>query len=207
MLFFAIILFIDSCNELKTVSKTTPQTFKPVKPIGENWGFLYYKYNSDFPPRNEVNNKGIGTSLVEERFKEGGVRFGKTGINNSKEGKWLSGDADFDENGNVFAKGVKWREEYFKNGLRDSIYRRFDSNEKVIYETRFKKGTGLWKEFHSNGQLYFEMQTKDGYFTDTLKLHDDKGEIVGKRLYKNDSLIYSEGLPCFPYRPKSVSGD
>ncbi|HEX8576607.1 MAG TPA: hypothetical protein VF677_09980 [Flavobacterium sp.] len=160
-----------------------------------------FKY-TDFPSEDER----LGFVLSEDAFEEGGERFGRI-INGKKEGKWLSGDADFDKDGNIYVKGRIWREEYFKNGLRDSMYRRFDNNGKIIYETTFKKGTGLWKEFHSNGSLYFEMYTKDGYFTDTLRLHDDKGRIVGKKLYINDSLIYSEGLPCFPYRPDSFKSD
>ena len=68
-----------------------------------------------------------------------------------------------------------------------------------------KWGTGIWKEFHNNGTLYFEMHTKDGYFTDTLKLYNDKGKIIGKRLYVRDSLVYYEGQSCFPCRrPDSV---
>ncbi|MFB9110533.1 hypothetical protein [Flavobacterium gyeonganense] len=41
-------------------------------------------------------------------------------------------------------------------------------------------GTGLWKEVHSNGTIYFEIETKDGYFTDTLKLYNDKGRLIEK---------------------------
>lgn len=160
-----------------------------------------FKY-VDFP--NEDEHKG--NVLCEDEFIEGGQRFGKV-INGYKEGKWLGGDADFDESGNVYAKGKIWREEYFKNGLRDSIYRRFDGNGNIIYETTFKKGTGLWKEFHSNGILYFEIYTNEGYFTDTLKLHDDKGKIIGERLYTRDSLVYEKGLPCFPYRPDNLKSD
>lgn len=162
---------------------------------------LNFKY-LDFPNEDE----SYGNVLIIYLFAEGGSRYGKI-LDGYKEGKWLSGNAGFDENGNVFAKGAIWREEYFNNGLRDSIYRRFDNQGKVIYETTFKMGTGLWKEFHSNGKLYFEVYTKDGYFTDTLRLHDDKGRIIGKRLYVKDSLVYDEGLPCFPYRPQSVKSD
>lgn len=162
-----------------------------------------YRYNLDFPEKTIDEYSDV---YIEDAFSEGGERYGRI-IDGYKEGKWLSGDADFDENGNVYAKGGIWREEYFKNGLRDSIFRQFDGDGKIIYETTFKKGTGLWKEFQSNGELYFEMYTKDGYFTDTLRLHDDKGKIIGRRLYKKDSLVYEEGLPCFPYRPDSVPSD
>jgi len=203
-----LVLFLCfSCQELKIFLGIKPSLVEINKRPEINMSGIHYKYNSDFPPIVEVYNKGFGTSLIEEWFIEGGVTFGKTGLGDSKEGRWLSGEAGFDENDNVIAKGRIWKEEYFKNGLRDSIYRRFDRNGKIIYETTFKKGTGLWKEFHGNGQLYFEMYTKDGYFTDTLKLHDDKGKIIGKRLYVKDSLVYSQGLPCFPYRIDSVPSD
>lgn len=187
----------------KVACKRHPILEEPIKlEFTRNYNnYSNYVYE-DFP--NE--DKKYGNIYNEDAFAEGGQRFGKI-INSYKEGKWLSGDADFDKNGNVYAKGEIWREEYFQNGLRDSIYRRFDNNGKIIYQTTFKKGTGLWKEFHSNGELYFEIYTKDGYFTDTLRLHDDKGRIVGKRLYKKDSLVYEEGLPCFPYRPDSVPSD
>ncbi|MEO8255226.1 MAG: hypothetical protein ABI554_12670, partial [Flavobacterium sp.] len=58
----------------------------------------------------------------------------------------------------------------------------------------FIKGTGLWKEFHENGTIYFEIQTKDGYFTDTLKLYNDKGKLIEKRFYLKDSLVYAKNL-------------
>ena len=200
-LFFVVIAFVIACKSNKEM---------PVEPVRAHRlisVYVHYKYDADFPPIVKVDNKRFGISPVEERFIEGGIRFGKTGIDDSKEGQWLSGDAGFDENDNVYAKGGIWREEYFKNGLRDSIYRRFDSTGEIIYETTFHKGTGLWKEFHSNGELYFEIYTQDGYFTDTLKLYDEEGRLVGKRLYQKDSLVYEEGLPCFPYRPESVPSD
>jgi antitoxin component YwqK of YwqJK toxin-antitoxin module len=176
----------------------------PVKEI-DNPAPIYcnlcsYKHE-DFP-----NEDGLMEGKYEENFKEGGQRYGKI-IDGYKEGKWLCGNADFDSLGNVYAKGEIWREEYFKRGLRDSIFRQYGNDGKIIYETTFKRGTGLWKEFHSNGKLYFEIYTKDGYFTDTLRLHDYNGNVVGKRLYLKDSLIYSSGLPCFPYKPESVPSD
>ena len=144
----------------------------------------------DFP--NEDSIRGY-YSYYEDEFNEGGQRVGKI-IGGYKEGKWLSGNADLDSLGNVYAKGSIWREEYFKKGLRDSVFKQYDGNGKIIYETTFKMGTGLWKEFHSNGKLYFEIYTKDGYFTDTLKLYNKNGELAEKRLYKKDSLIFKESM-------------
>ena len=190
------------CNN-KIACKRHPILLEPIKPeFTRNYNNYSNYIYEDFP------NEDIkyGNIYNQDVFDEGGERFGKI-VNSYKQGKWLSGDADFDKDGNVYAKGRIWREEYFKNGLRDSVFRQFNNDGKVIYETNFKKGTCLWKEFHSNGVLYFEIYTKDGYFTDTLRLHDDKGKIIGKRLYIKDSLVYDEGLPCFPYRPQSVKSD
>ncbi len=187
------IIVLTGCK--RTFPKISPDTTAAFNVSSDN-----YKYE-DFPDEKEGYE-----NFYHEQFAEGGQRFGRI-INGHKESKWLSGDAAFDKNGNVYAKGKIWREENFKGGLRDGVYKRFDNNGNIIYETIFKKGTGLWKEFHSNGKLYFEIYTKDGYFTDTLRLYDDKGKIIGKRLYRKDSLVYSEGLPCFPYRPESVPSD
>ncbi|WP_192501884.1 toxin-antitoxin system YwqK family antitoxin [Flavobacterium sp. PL002] len=154
-----------------------------IKNSDDNYRYL------DFPNEDTIN---IYT-YNEDEFNEGGQRFGKI-IDGYKEGKWLSGNADLDSLGNVYAKGKIWREEYFKKGLRDSIFRQFDREGKVIYETTFKMGTGLWKDFHSNGKLYFEAYTKDGYFTDTLKLYNDKGKLMEKLLYKKDSLIFNQNM-------------
>lgn len=147
-----------------------------------------YKYE-DFPNEDTIS----GNIHNQDVFEEGGKRFGKI-LYGYKHGKWLSGNAGFDENGNVYAKGRIWKEEYFKKGLRDNIFRQFDSNGKIIYETTFKMGTGLWKEFHGNGKIYFEANTKDGYFTDTLKLYNDKGILSEKLLYMKDSLIFRENM-------------
>jgi len=151
----------------------------------------------DFP------SEYIGADFYRETFSEGGYRIGKIGIDGFKEGKWLSGDADFDTLGNVYAKGKIYKEEYFKHGLRDSIFRQFDNDGKVIYETTFKMGTGLWKEFYGNGKIYFEANTKDGYFTDTLHLYNREGKIFEKRLYQKDVLAYYTGNDwCLKYRYK-----
>ena len=158
----------------------------------EMGGFLnnYSNYRYEDFPNEDLR---YGNIYNQDVFEEGGIRFGII-IEGYKEGKWLSGDADFDKIGKVYAKGGIWREEYFKHGLRDSIYRRFNNDGKLIYETTFKMGTGLWKDFHSNGKIYFEIQTKDGYFTDTLKLYNDKGILEKKLLYIKDSLVFRKNM-------------
>ncbi len=170
----------------KYACKRHPIFIEPKKPVfSSNYNnYSNYRYE-DFP--NE--DLRYGNIYNQDVFEEDGIRFGII-IEGYKEGKWLSGDANFDKSGKVYAKGGIWREEYFKHGLRDSIYRRFNNDGKLIYETTFKMGTGLWKEFHSNGKIYFEIQTKDGYFTDTLKLYNENGKLKEKLLYKKDSLVY-----------------
>ncbi|MFB9078767.1 toxin-antitoxin system YwqK family antitoxin [Flavobacterium procerum] len=144
----------------------------------------------DFP--NEDSAKNDDTYLLQESFFDGEPRIGKI-IDGFKEGKWLSD--------NVCEKGQIGKEEYFKHGLRDSIFKQFDRNGKIIYETTFKNGTGLWKEFHSNGKLYFEIYSEEGFFTDTLRLYNKEGKIFEKRLYQNDTLVYYIGNSwCLKYR-------
>lgn len=94
---------------------------------------------------------------------------------------------------NVYKK-YRFREEYFKNGLRDSIYKIYDKKGNVIYSTYFKNGNGIEKDFHENGKLYYEIETKDGYFTDTLKLYNKRGRLAGLRFYKKDSLVFESNF-------------
>ena len=56
----------------------------------------------------------------------------------------------------------------------------------------FKKGDGIEKDFYDNGQLYYEIKTTNGYFTDTLKLYNKNGQLIQKLLYKNDSLVFKK---------------
>lgn len=180
-----VLIFIISCKnrlyipEIKKIENTTAPLFSDQRT---------FKYE-DFPNEDlEFHNLKF-----EENFKEGGMRYGKF-INGYKEGTWLSGDAGFDENDNVIKKGNIWKEEYFSKGLRDSIFRQFDSNGKIIYETTFKMGTGLWKEFHNDKNIYFEVYTKDGYFTDTLRLYNEKGELFEKILYNKDKIVFRQKM-------------
>ncbi|MFB9079022.1 hypothetical protein ACFFLS_10010 [Flavobacterium procerum] len=146
-------------------------------------------YNSnylfkDFPNR----EKDFSGCEIRTEFVDGCSREGKIS-NGYKEGKFITKACCCDNLGNLkrFSK-----EEYFKCGLRDSIFKIIDVDNKVIYETTFKMGTGLWKEFHGNRKIYFEAYTKDGYFTDTLKLYNNKGRLTEKLLYKKDSLVFNQ---------------
>lgn len=156
-----------------------------VPPI-ENELIEYYdnsidnKIYEDFP----YEDTTLGNLKYKNSFREGKI------LNGYKEGLWLSALFKYDTITKTEKTEKIFKQEYFKHGLRDSIFRQYDSKGKIIYSTYFKMGTGLWKEFHNNGKIYFAMQTKEGYFTDTLKLYNDKGEIFQKRLYKKDNLIY-----------------
>lgn len=108
-------------------------------------------------------------------------------------GRWTSERYyHYDSLGYSKTKDYLAREEYFKNGLRDSIYKIYNKNGKVIYSTYFKNGTGLEKDFYDNGQLYYEIKTQNGYFSDTLKLYDPQGKIMKKLFYKKDSLVFEK---------------
>ncbi|TPG41978.1 hypothetical protein [Flavobacterium pectinovorum] len=109
-----------------------------------------------------------------------------------------------DSLGHHIYKNYKFREEYFKNGLRDSIYKIYNKDGKVIYSTYFKDGNGIEKDFHENGALYYEIETKGGYFTDTLHLYNKEGKKFEKRLYQKDVLVYYAGNDCslrYKYKP------
>ncbi|MBZ4043817.1 toxin-antitoxin system YwqK family antitoxin [Flavobacterium hibisci] len=121
------------------------------------------------------------------------IREGKI-LNGFKEGLWLSAIVKYDTITKTKEVERLFTKEYFKHGLRDSVFKQFDKDGKTIYETSFKMGTGLWKEFHENGTIYFEAYTKDGYFTDTLKLYNREGVLMEKRLYKKDSLIFKKNM-------------
>jgi antitoxin component YwqK of YwqJK toxin-antitoxin module len=175
-LFLSILLIALSCKS-------------PIKKILTFSSITYNDSPNNFRYEDFPNEDSESGEFYSEQFVEGGLRMGKID-NGFKEGKWLSGDVDFDSLGNVYAKGKIWREEYFKRGLRDSIYRIFNNNtDSIIYETIFRNGSGLLKDFHSNGQLYYEIETKDGYFTDTLRLYYKYGIIIEKLFYDKDSLI------------------
>lgn len=194
LLLTILILNIFNINAQQQKSKKNLEDI-PLSINQSQNNFLYL----DFPKKNRDPYLSCIEYLVEGKTRYGYILRGY------KEGRWLTGNAGFDKKGNTIAKGKIWTEENFKNGLRDDVFKQYDSKGKIIYQTTFKKGTGLWKAFHNNGSLYFEMYTKDGYFTDTLRLHDDKGNMIGKLLYKRDSLIYGKGEVAFPDHRYKVS--
>ncbi len=197
-IFLFLFVFLISCNIIHKLScnKNVACKKHPVLVEEKKREFVNNYNNADNYRYEDFPNEDVryGNILNEDVFTDGGEhRVGKI-IEGYKEGKWISGDAGFDDKGNTYIKTDIWREEYFKHGLRDSVFRQFDQNNKIRYETNFKMGTGLWKEFHSNGTIYFEIETKDGYFTDTLKLYNDKGRLIEKRFYIKDSLVDTKNL-------------
>ncbi len=148
--------------------------------------YIFYNWYKTDTYTCEVNSFSLKNNF--------GYRSGyfKKGV---QHGKWKSNRYFYNDSlGKKVIKNYIFREEYFKNGLRDSIYKIYNKEGKVIYSTYFKKGNGIEKDFYENGQLYYEIETKDGYFTDTIRLHNDKGKLMEKLLYKNDSLIFKQNM-------------
>lgn len=111
ILIIITIIFVSCINRKMVPFKEGPPPSRAFINKGS------YRY-LDFPHE----DTSPGDVLYEENFEEGGLRYGKI-IDGYKEGKWISGDADFDSLGNVYVKSSIWREEYFKKGLRDSVFR------------------------------------------------------------------------------------
>lgn len=118
-----------------------------------------------------------------------GTRKGEL-MSGYKEGEWQTISYYFETTN----KKVKYisRVEYFKHGLQDSIYKILDKDGRIIYETTFKMGTGIERDYHENGQLYYEIEKQDGYFTDTLKLYNSDGKLIQKLLYNKNIIVYDE---------------
>lgn len=188
--YFFLFFIILSCGIFK--KKEAKTGFVEVECLtidNYNSNYLF----KDFPNR----ERDFSGCDIRTEFVDGCIRNGKIS-NGYKEGKFITEACCCDNLGNLKRPS---KEEYFKHGLRDSIFREFDNDRKVIYETTFKMGTGLWKEFHGNGKIYFEAFTKDGYFTDTLRLYNKEGRIFEKRLYQKDTLVYYLGdVWCLRYR-------
>jgi antitoxin component YwqK of YwqJK toxin-antitoxin module len=110
-------------------------------------------------------------------------------------GKWTSDRYFFyDSLGYSRSKDYLAREEYFKNGLRDSIYKIYNKEGKIIYSTFFKNGSGKEKDFYENGNLYYEIELRNGFFSDTLKLYNDKGKLKEELFYNKDSLVFRKNM-------------
>jgi len=75
-------------------------------------------------------------------------------------------------------------EEYFKKGLRSGKYIVFDKYGKVLYTTKFKKGTGYEKSFYPHGKLKYEGHLKNGKKVGVWKYYDEKSQLISQKTYK-----------------------
>jgi antitoxin component YwqK of YwqJK toxin-antitoxin module len=154
--------------------------------------YLAYNYSFiDFPFEDTASFSHVVTDY-DDQFADGGRRWGYI-VDGFKEGKWVRGVRRLDSLGNFVTIHVH-REEYFKHGLRDSIFKIFDKDGQFVYSTYFKMGTGVLREYHDNGQLYYQVGTQAGYFTDTLRLYTEQGVLYEKLFYKKDSLVMHQRL-------------
>lgn len=193
-IFCLLFISFSGCKTNQTdISETSDKglSLKGDSFIYINGPYLKYPKNSSIIRQELIINKEyIGGDNPSSYSKYHGNREGyiESGI---QKGKWIS-TRYFNNDSLGYNKSKKYifREEYFKNGLRDSIFKIYDIDGKIIYSTAFNKGTGIEKDFHENGKLYYEIATKSGYFIDTLKLYNDKGKLIEKLFYKNDSLVY-----------------
>lgn len=186
--FILFVVFLFTCCKVKNMEahdEPTPCTIIEFYPeerryIFENW----YKVDS-------LACEEFNIDIFCENYIYRNAKF----KNGKQNGKWAAETFFIPPHAGT-NKAIKYicREEYFKNGLRDSIYKIYNKDGKIIYSTYFKNGNGIEKDFHENGKLYYEIETKEGYFIDTLKLYNDKGILSEKLLYKKDSLIFREKM-------------
>lgn len=155
-----------------------------------------------------ICKKYIGGDNPSSYFEYLGNRNGF--VNEGKqEGKWESYRyLYYDSLRYNKSKKYIFREEYFKNGLHDSIYKIYNKNGILIYSTYFKNGNGIEKDYHQNGKLYYEIETKNGHFADTLRLFNEEGKLFQKKLYKNDTLTFVEdNIWCLVYRYNNINNN
>lgn len=130
-----ILIFMGSCftSKRKDINGAAP-TCMTINNGSDN--FLYY----DFPNR---DRHWEGCDIKDE-FTDGCIRLGKISMEGYKEGKFITTTCGY------FMTHRKrfFKEENFKNGLRDGIYKIINEKNDVVYSTTFEKGTGVWKEFH-----------------------------------------------------------
>ncbi len=190
---FVIPVILLSCIGIKTVS-LEPNPCSTLMFSDEPEYVFYNWYKTDLNVC-KVNKFKINNLQ--------GYRKGSF-VNGRQSGKWITERYYYyDSLSDIKTKYYLGREEYFKDGLRDSIYKIYNKDGKVIYSTYFKDGNGIEKDFHENGTLYYEIETKRGYFTDTLRLYNKEGKNFEKRLYQKDVLVYYIGNDwCLRYRYK-----
>lgn len=191
--FLLFFLLVIGCHSQKMISQEDSKRNIIVETyIYLNGPYLKYSIESASVTQTIITSKkNIGGDNPFESVTILGYRKGNT-ENKRQEGKWETFRFFKDELDYNKEKKYLVREEYFKNGLRDSIYKIYNKEGKVIYLTTFKNGNGVEKDFYDNGQLYYEIKTQNGYFIDTLKLYNPQGKIMKKLFYKKDSLVFDK---------------
>jgi antitoxin component YwqK of YwqJK toxin-antitoxin module len=166
--------------------------------INQTKGFVDATYSISnvfeiFPREDLFKYENRGNIDYMERVNNGMIREGII-EDGYKQGLWKTEAWVIQEQTNQLSKKYTHREEYFQNGLQDSTYTIYTPHGEILYRTIFNKGIGVEKDYYDNGQLYYEVAKKDGYFTDTLKLYDKEGYLMEKLFYMKDSLIYHEKI-------------
>lgn len=193
---------------------------------GEEEGvFKRYYYNgATYLETNYINGQANG---IKTYYSVGGEKLLQLYLHNgntyyairNKDGKALSDTVQLREgNVDILAKtisGKKGIEIHFKNGLLDSTYVVYGSDEKPMMQCTFKddniNGTRTW--YYTNGKVYIKEFFKDNdqyettelyrengvirasvpYYSDAVygdvKIYDATGKLVQTKTYYNDQLL------------------
>lgn len=180
-----LIFIIVACKSINYIESSDPP---PCLGVLHSTDKEYIFFNKIKVDTSTCKYSSYGYPLKDlDGYRKGYFKNGK------QNGKWISDRYyHYDSLGYSRSKKYLAREEYFKNGLRDSIYKIYDKDGKIIYSSHFKNGNGIEKDFYNNGQLYYEITTQNGYFTDTLRLFHDNGRLAAKLFFKRDSLLFKE---------------
>lgn len=93
-----------------------------------------------------------------------------------------------DINGKVIEKGY-----YDEQNQRDSIWRGYDDNGKVVLESEYKNGikTGIWRMYNEKGRLIFKILYVDGKMR-RGRQWDDKGHLIDSRTWDSEEVLVAE---------------
>ena len=86
---------------------------------------------------------------------------------------------------------ILWYETPYKNGKKDGVEKRYDSDGTLLYEIPYKNGKkdGVEKWYYSNGTLRKETPYKDGKEEGTQKLYRADSSLEKEIYYKNGKKI------------------
>ncbi len=175
-------LIMVSCTAQKKVAAGYDMPCGELVLDPSNTQYIFYNWYTTDSFTCKVNNIKLRHAVG---YRRGTFLFGK------QHSLWISTRyAYYDSAGYAKSREYICREEYFKNGLRDSVFKVFNSKGNILYSTYFNSGNGLEKDFYDNGKLFYEVKTVNGYLVDTLTLYNDKGITIEKLLYNKQDLIY-----------------